>query len=77
MVTNDNKIEDADKQKTRRKNQTGGHACIGKIKQNPPQQQSTKAVIKTKAPAINNLKNKKPHTVKTKDNNTNIKTNPY
>jgi hypothetical protein len=50
---------------------------MGKIKQNPPQQQSTKAVIKTKAPAINNLKSKKPHTVKTEDNNTNIKTNPY
>jgi len=39
MVTNDNKIEDADKQK--RKNQTAGHARIGKIIQNPPQQQSS------------------------------------
>jgi hypothetical protein len=30
MVTNDNKIKDADKKK-KRKNQTAGHARIGKI----------------------------------------------
>lgn len=37
---------------------------------------NSKAVIKTKAPATNNLKSNRPQTTKTEANNTNIKTNP-
>ena len=37
---------------------------------------NSKAVIKTKAPATNNLKSNRPQTTKTEANSTNIKTNP-